>query len=128
MPPSLQIYDCRMWTHRNDSTAHGVHYTASKDDDSVYAILLNWPADGSIGKIPKTLNFIKDLKKVILFVKVLSEIVPTGFTEIRLLGDPSGDPLVWEASEGYTEVFLPPLATVQHLIAPSRLSSGLTGF
>ncbi len=46
----FQIYDSKMWRVHNDSTAHDVFYTASRDDKAVYLIMLKWPGDGIIGK------------------------------------------------------------------------------
>ncbi len=96
-PWCTQIYDSQEWRSRNDSTAHDLFYTVSRDGRSaLYAIMLVWPEDG---------------------ILVLSEPVPTTFTRISLLGHDSGEEgLDWKVrGGGYLEIWLPDMARVQHL-------------
>jgi hypothetical protein len=44
-----QIYDTKPWRRTNDSLTPDVFYTASKDNNNIYAIFLKWPKDEMLG-------------------------------------------------------------------------------
>ncbi len=102
-----------MWRVHNDSTAHDIYYTTSRDRSALYAIMLKWPQDGIIGKTNSKTN--KKIYFLFLILPVLSEPEPTTFTRVSLLGHDSSSGLAWKQREGYTEIWLPDMAKVQQL-------------
>ncbi|KAG7211447.1 hypothetical protein KM043_010731 [Ampulex compressa] len=42
------IYNTKPWTAQNDTNTDSVWYTQSKDEKTVYAIILDWPSDGTL--------------------------------------------------------------------------------